>query len=654
MKRASLPLTRQALTAICAGLLLAMLPHWPRLPLWIPVLAVACTGWRMGMAWLAWPPVAAPVRIALTVLAVAATWMHFGNVFGGDAGAALLSVMLALKLLELRRMRDAMVTAGLSYFLVATQFLHSQAVLTAVLMLASVVTTTTALMILQDPDRRVDLASSVRRSAGLLLQAVPLMAVMFVLFPRLAQPLWGVPELDDAARTGIDNEMSPGSISQLYIDDSAAFRVTFEGEPPPKERLYWRGPVLWRYDGTTWTRGEPFGYQRPVLENTGDPVTYEVNLEPHDRHWMFVLDMPLIRPHGAVMTGNFEVIRRDEIDELETYEMRSALSYRAAPRLPPGAREAALQLPPELNPRTRELAARWREAAGSPTALIDRILRHFNREEYVYTFNPEPLGRHAMDAFLFDTRRGYCEHYASAFAFLMRAAGVPTRVVTGYQGGIYNRLGDYLLVRQSDAHAWNEVWMEGRGWVRVDPTAAVDPSRIELDAGGGGGADKGWSWGGVGMTWDALQNAWNRWVLTYDRARQESLLSQLGAGEQRWRAHALFAAALLAALGIGMAVALYTGRGKGDRVDAAWRRFRRKLERAGLGSSGSDGPVNLTGRAAVLWPDQARVIRRIRDAYVALRYKPRAGKHDRRALEEAVSALKLRRLETTAGMTRSN
>lgn len=645
MKRTPLPVSPAALTAVCAGLLLAMLPHWPRLPVWIPLLALACTAWRLGMAWRGWRPMPALPRMALTLAAVAGVWAHFGNVFGGAAGAALLAVMLALKLLELRRMRDAVLTAGLSYFLVITQFLFSQSVTTALLMLASVIITTTALTMLQDPERRLSPAAAARQSAVLLLQAAPLMVVMFVLFPRLASPMWGVPEIEDAGKTGIDDEMSPGSISQLFVDDSAAFRVTFQGEPPPTGSLYWRGPVLWQYDGHTWSRGRPFGYQRPALEQTGATVRYEVNLEPNGRHWLFALDMPLKRPEGAFMTGNFEVVQRDPVDELMSYEMTSALRYVAAPQLSAASRRAALQLPGDLNPRARELAREWRADTESDRGLIDRALRYFNRENFVYTYNPEPLGRHAVDDFLFETRRGFCEHYASAFTYLMRSAGVPARVVTGYQGGFYNELGDYLLVRQSDAHAWAEVWLEGRGWVRTDPTSAVDPSRVELGGGarGGSGSDMGWL-GSIAMSWDAMQNAWNRWVLAYDSERQQHLLERLGAERGDWQGRVLYAGALIGALALGTAFALISRRRKRSRAEAAWQRFRRKLDRAGMPSSDATGPVDLTRRAMAAWPGQSQLLRVIQARYVALRYRPRAPDGAASRLERAVRELRLPRL----------
>lgn len=644
MKRSALPLSPAALTAVCAGILLAMLPHWPRLPLWIPVLALACVGWRLGMAWRGWPVIRPTPRIALTLFAVLGVWMHYGNVFGGEAGAALLAVMLALKLLELRRMRDAVLTAGLGYFLVVTQFLFSQGVTTACLMLASVVTTTTALIMLQDPDRHVGVRRAARQSAALLLQAAPLMIVMFVLFPRLASPMWGVPELEDAGQTGVGDEMSPGSISQLFIDDSPAFRVTFRAEPPSTDSMYWRGPVLWQYDGQTWTRGQSFGYQRPVLEQPRNHVEYEVNLEPHKRHWLFALDMPVNRPRGAFVTGNFEVVKRDRVDELMSYDMRSALGYVANPELSPSARLAALQLPDGFNPRTRELVDTWRTETETGQALVNRALNHFNEESFVYTLQPEPLGRHTVDEFLFDTRRGYCEHYASSFVFLMRAAGVPARVVTGYQGGHYNRLGDYLLVRQSDAHAWAEVWLEGGGWVRVDPTSSVDPSRVELGGTADAGNRSGWGrFSGILMSWDALQNAWNRWVLSYDSQRQSDLLQRMGMNRQRWGEELLFSSALLTALALGTAFALYSGRyRRRSRAEAAWHRFRRKLARAGLAPSVSTGPVDLTERAAAAWPDQAGTLREIQSAYVTYRYMPRPSEDALVRLESAVRRLHLR------------
>jgi len=645
MKPADNYIAPRALTVLCVGLLLAMAPHFPRLPIWIPVLALICAGWRLTMAWRGWPAPRAIVRLGLTVAAVTGTWAHYGTVLGREAGAALLVLMLSLKLLELARVRDAFLVGALSFFLVATQFLFSQDPALAGLMLVDVVVITTGLALLQDPRGNLSISGTARRSSLLLAQSLPLMAVMFLLFPRLATPLWGVPQLADSAKTGVSDEMAPGSISQLFIDDSAAFRVVFDGQIPPEQQLYWRGPVLWHYDGEVWTRGNLPWRRGAGLSDMGNVVGYRVNLEPSHRHWLFALSMPLESPSGAVLTGDFELVRRRPVDELMTYRMRSALDYRAGVPLAPALRQAALQWPEGYDPRTLDLGRSWRSELDDARAIVDRALARFRQQPYVYTLNPAPLGRDGMDDFLFDTREGYCEHYASAFVLLMRAAGVPARVVTGYQGGLRNRLGDYLLVRQSDAHAWAEVWIEDRGWIMVDPTAAVAPERRELPgAGGAGSGARGWGWfGGLGMGWDALRNLWNRWVLSYNSKRQQDLLDRLNAGDTSWRSTAAWlagAGGLALALGVLWALAGGQG-GQRDPALLAWRRYRRKLARHGLRTDEATGPVDLGRQARRRWPGAADRIAQITDCFVALRYARSAPPETLPVLKREVKRLKL-------------
>lgn len=635
-------LDSRGLTAVCAALLLASLPHWLRLPAWVPLICVACIGWRLAIAWRGLPPVPATLRLGLTCLAVLAAWGHYGTVFGRDAGVALLVLMLSLKLLEVARLRDAFLVGALTYFLIATEFLFQQDVVRAVYMAAAVLAVTSALMMLQDPGRRLGPGATARRAGALLAQSVPLMAVMFLLFPRLGSPLWGVPELE-TAKTGLSGEMAPGSISQLLADDSAAFRVTFHGNLLPPDRHYWRGPVLWHYDGETWQRGRVPWSRPPRLSDIGDVVEYTVTVEPHHRHWLFALSMPLDVPAGAARTGDFELVRRRPVDELISYRMRSARSYVDSAELEPYVRRAALQWPDGYNPRTRELGQRWSDQLGNPEAVIERAISHFREQPFSYTLTPPLLGSQAMDEFLFQTRAGFCEHYASAFVLLMRAAGIPARVVTGYQGGMVNRLGGYVLVRQSDAHAWTEVWLEGRGWVAVDPTSAIDPARVEPGT-GAAGMENAWRWtGAVGMTFDALQNLWNNWLLSYDRERQNRLLQRLGGGESRWRAGATWlAAGGAAALALGALWALRGGGRPGrDPAVREWLRFRRKLSRAGLRDDAALGPRRLVWRAARRWPDQVERLRRIRDAYIALRYKPGAPAGALERLRGEVGALRL-------------
>lgn len=641
----------ESIAWLCFGLTLAMAPHWMRLPAWVALLCLACVGWRLGVAFRDWMNPGAVTRLALTLLSVVGTWVYFGTVLGRGPGIALLVQMLSLKLLEINSMRDAFLIACLSYFVIASQFLFNQDPLIAAYMAFVVVVITMTLMVLQDQNGTVERRIFARQSGAMLLQAVPLMCVLFVFFPRLGSPLWGLPE-SSMAKVGLSNEMSPGSIISLFVDDTPAFRASFDGPLPPAQELYWRGPVLWRYDGTTWTQyGVPA--QQPRLAGITDTVDYRVILEPHHRRWLFALDMPMRAPPGSVRTSEFELVSRRPITELRTYTMRSATDYVATPQLSSFARRAGLQLPTGFNPRTRALGDAIAVAARNPREAVQITLAYFREQPFIYSLSPPPLGRNAMDDFIFETRNGYCEHYASAFTVIMRATGIPARVVTGYLGGSYNRVGNYMLVRQSDAHAWSEVWIEGAGWIRVDPTAALPLERIEVDGFGAQGSDGGngnWRWlTTLYMGMDALKNSWNQWLLTYDRDTQVSLFANFGADADSWYDNAwLLGSGSLIAVSLGMLIALLrTRRYPSDPVLRAWRRYLARLERAGMPVAASDGPTILAKRASRQWPGHAGAIGRITRAFIALRYQAKTSPHTLSRLQRELHALSLPRINET-------
>ncbi len=322
---------------------------------------------------------------------------------------------------------------------------------------------------------------------------MPLALCVFFFFPRLGGPMWGAPT-DSMARTGLSDRMAPGSVQQLLIDDSPAFRVAFHGIAPPRQNLYWRGPVLSFFDGTTWSRPEYRSARGGTndLRPSGGTISYQVTLEPSDQRWLLALDVPLTTPDKSVRGADMSLVRQTPVDSLTQYEVTSSTRYTLDADLGERARSRMLELPQNVNPRALALAAEWRKQSSDDNGVIRAALDLFH-QKFFYTLNaPELTPRDTVDDFLFETQRGFCEHYASAFTFLMRAAGIPARVVTGYQGGYYNDVGDYWVVRQSDAHAWSEVWLEGRGWVRVDPTAAVSPQRVDLGARAAAGASAPW------------------------------------------------------------------------------------------------------------------------------------------------------------------
>jgi transglutaminase-like putative cysteine protease len=621
------PLPLQPMLALLAGCLLAAAPHAPRLPWWVAVLATAMLGWR---AWAQWKNEILPRRwllLVLVVVGLGGVYLTYRTIFGRDAGVTLLVMFLALKLLETRAHRDAVVVTFLCYFLALTNFFYSQSVTTAVLMLATVLILTASLVAFNGTRRR--LSESARVATMLIAQGVPVMVILFFLFPRVSGPLWGLPADAFSGTTGLSDSMTPGNISLLSQSDAIAFRVQFDGSAPDRRRLYWRGPVFWHFDGRTWRAGDVHVSEVPEFEPRGQPLFYAVTLEPHERNWLFALDMPAKVPPGAAATGDFQLHARLPVRNRVRYETSSFLDYRATSGATPNELDAARQVPDDFNPRAVRLAESWRREAVTNERVVERAIEYFKRANLQYTLAPPPLGRDSVDEFLFETKSGFCEHFSSAFAFMMRAAGVPARVVTGYQGGELNPIDGYVVVRQSDAHAWVEVWTARDGWLRVDPTAVAVPIRVEAGLAAAvprtdplpllGRVELNWL-RALRFNWEALANYWNQWVVGYNTERQRDLLSRLGMPSPSWEKMAM---ALFWLVGLVVAVfslwLLRRAHGE-DPVTAAWRRFCRKLARRGTARRPSEGPHAFAARAALEQPHVAADVAEIGGLYVNVRY----------------------------------
>lgn len=650
------PLTATAMAWLLTAQALAVAPFALHLPAWVVGGSLAGLAWR---AWLVRRDSRLPARwllLLLLGLVVAAIITHFGGVRGPEPGVSLLLLLLGLKQLETRALRDATIGVFLTYLAAATYFFFSQEILTVLYILGVVILTTAALLALNEGPTPLPVRTKLRAAGLLLAQSLPLMAVLFVLFPRLEGPLWGSLRNSGAARTGLSDSMSPGDISRLITSEEIAFRVSFDRGPPPEAQRYWRGPVLWLFDGRTWRLArESAPALPPEPDATAVPFDYTVTLQPHDQHWLLGLDVPATVPDKAYQTEAFHLLAQEPVRELRQYRLRSYTQYTIGLEPTELDRRLGLQLPPGRAPRARALAQQWREASADPAEVVERALRYFNTEPFRYTLSPAALPVDPVDQFLFETREGFCEHYASSFTVLMRAAGIPARVVTGYQGGQLNPLGDYLLVRQSDAHAWAEVWLEGRGWVRVDPTASVAPERVERGIGEalGGSADlpvlaRGDAAGlwrlRASLLWDSANYHWNYWVVAFDPERQRELLQRMGL--ERFGLSALIIGlvvsigALLLAYG-----ALYAWRTRPrgrDQVGVLYARFCARLARCGIVRAPHEGPADFARRAVGLRPDLAPDIHAISDCYVALRYAGEAPA-SLSALREAVGRFRPRR-----------
>jgi protein-glutamine gamma-glutamyltransferase len=609
-------------------LTLVVAPHLAALPAWIglswPIFSLlSLYAAANNKPWPTW------LIILLALAGVAGVLLQFGTVIGPQGGVALLVYLSGAKLLETRSARDRTGLLFVGCFLLVAYFLNSQSLAMAAYMTLAVVALAAGLIAnqLTSAEPRATAWTAVR----LLLQALPLALVLFLLFPRLHGPLWGLPQ-QAAAQTGLSDRMSPGDFGQLIQSGEIAFRVDFNGVTPPASALYWRGPVLWDFDGRTWQSQRPSPPGPARGEPVGTPTRYAITLEPHRQNWLFLLGLPRELPvPDSALQSDLQWLSKSPINQRLRYIVSADLDYRLdAAGLDIPTRNRALELPPG-NPQTRSLAAQWMADAADARTIVNRALAYFRQEAFFYTLQPPLLGEHSADDFLFLSRRGFCEHYTSAFVVLMRAAGVPARVVTGYQGGEPNPLGDYLIVRQRDAHAWAEVWLRGEGWVRIDPTAAVAPNRIErgLEAGlppgerraGLIGLEANWL-APLRLGWDLVNNRWNQWVLGYNQERQRQFLSRLNPLLANWQGM-VWGLAILGGLALLFASMLMLPRSRRVRADAASRlyaRFCRKLEKRGIARAATEGPADFAQRVNSQRPDLAEPVNRITQLYLASRY----------------------------------
>lgn len=637
------------LLLLCLGAVIA--PHLLRLPAWISVIVIASALWRyladlkgrrLPPRWLLFP---------ITLATIGGVYYSYGTLLGLDAGVAALAAMLGLKLLELRRRRDSVVVLYLGFFLVVTQLFYSTTLFMAVYMLCVVWAMTTLLITVTRPGNTAIPLEHGRLAGAMVLQAIPIMVLLFVFFPRISGPLWGMPERTPSPVTGLSDSMSPGSIGELSQSDAVAFRVEFETEIPHSRDLYWRGPVLPDYDGRTWRKPNLRRPGMPAIQYMAGQVDYTVTMEPNNKPWIFTLEMPRIVDTPVHVDSEFQIRRDAPVRERLRYQVSSSLNYRLQPRLSADDTSPYLALPDDAHSRTVEMARQWREQAPETQSFIRRALEHFRQEPFIYTLNPPKLPDDPVDEFLFETRRGFCEHFASAFAVMMRAGGVPSRVVMGYQGGEINPTGGYLIVRQSDAHAWVELFIAGEGWRRFDPTAWVAPERVE---GGIASAlpetdslptmarrDPGWM-RSMSLQWDALNAYWDRWVLAYGPDLQQQLMKRLGLTD--WQ-RMVTAMAITVSLVMVLLTGLILWRGRRlppDPAVAAWEQFCSRLARAGVGRAAHEGPMDFAARAARERPDKAAAILLVSKRYIAARYADVNGRRDGdlKALRRAVAAFR--------------
>jgi len=654
-------LTPAQIASLGILLVAAQLPQAVHVPAWVALVGFALVALRFVL--LRRDRILrrlTPTRIpswALALIALAIAFLirrSYGYFIGRDPCVAFLFALVGIKLLEVRSLRDGTLLVCLAIFLLITPFFYNQSLLAGLAALPAVLATGAALEALAVSDPAAVDARSVRaawlRAATMIGQGLPIALALFVLFPRLASPLWGLPA-DHAAATGLSDRMSPGSISELSLSDAVAFRVDFDGTPPPPRLRYWRGPVLSYFNGREWRAASPLPGGR-LAGGAGPNVRYTVTLEPNDHPWLFALDFPATLPEIdadagvrgsagglAGLSREQQLIMRGPITQPLRYTVQSQLvdSYPVA-----SPWEAQVDSrPPSGNPRTVDFARSMRARYPDDRRFVSAVLQWFHSEPFYYTLAPPLLDEaEPVDMFLFDTRRGFCEHYASAFVVMLRAAGIPARVVTGYQGGEINPRGGYMIVRQSDAHAWAEAIIDGR-WQRFDPTAAVAPSRIERGLFGSVPAgdpvplfarqDGGWL-KNVQLAFDAINHQWRRNVIEFNRDRQRALWRD-------WKLDRFAPWELI--VGAGAAIGAWAGvvlvwfavrRKRRERALALWSIACRRLARAGLPRLAHEGPLAFAERASRRWPQFDIAFRAIGESFAALRYGPKGRESDRRAL----------------------
>jgi protein-glutamine gamma-glutamyltransferase len=594
-----------------------VLPHVNHLPWWCSLLSAVVLAWRGTLAVLGRPLPGRVWLAVLLVLTLVGTWSTHRTLLRRDAGVTLIVALLTLKTLELRAKRDAFVVFFLGFFTMLTNFFFSQSLAVACAMLVGLLGLLTALVNAHMPVGRPSLLKSARIAGWMTLLGAPVMAVLFLLFPRFA-PLWGIPGDAMSGRSGLSAQMEVGNIARLALDESIALRVRFEGSPPPQSALYFRGPVLSDFDGREWrpllprvvTRFPPARMADPRLRGFGEAVRYEVTMEPNNRPWLLTLDAATEPPEApglqSAMTSELQWVAARPVVDLLRYRAVSHVDFRHGPQRSAQVLPEYSHLPSGFNPRTQELAAQLRRdhPQADSAALVQAALSMLRSGGYSYTLDPGVYGQHTADEFWFDRKEGFCEHIASAFAVLLRAMDIPARIVTGYQGGELNGLDGYWIVRQSDAHAWTEVFLEGRGWVRVDPTAAVAPGRTGtlqrlLPPRGVLGSAMDTVTPNLSAVmraaWEAMNNSWNQWILNYTQSRQLNLLRNLGFSSPSWEDLSRLLIALVVIVALAGAAWSWWDRLQHDPWLRLLARTRRRLAQAGLEIGNTAPPREIAG-----------------------------------------------------------
>ncbi|NOY69252.1 MAG: DUF3488 domain-containing transglutaminase family protein [Deltaproteobacteria bacterium] len=635
---------------ILTALIVAIFPHIGNLPVWIILWCVVMWGYLPLSFKFKWPRPGIKIRRLLTAIGIIGLLFTYSRRLDQNAYLGLLAVMAALKPFEIASHRDRMITVFLAYFIVITSLFLAETLAITLYMLLSVGITTAVLIRINDPAGRFK--DNFKLAALIMAQAIPLMILLFLLFPRIEGSLFGL-SLTNTGKSGFSDTLAPGSVTNLVKNDDVAFRVLFERSIPPAPLLYWRGIVFQDFDGRKWHVDKQTRQWHAPPEGK-NPVSYTITLEPHNNRWLFALDMPATIPRSAIFYKDYTLRTRRSIKRKMRYSMISNTRYHPAGENGWTLRKS-IRLPEGVNPKTRALAARITKNARTVDEKVGRILDYFRTGGFSYTLKPPRLGANSVDDFIFQSKKGYCEHYASAFAFMLRSIGIPARIVGGYQGGEVNPYADYLIVRQSDAHVWVEIWYPKTGWNRVDPTAAVAPERISKGIRGTLSPDDLPGFFGrrylgalsgvieqIRFGWDAINTRWSALFEGYSYSKQRALLEKIGitSGGLAVSLKAL----LLLLVVIGMIVGAYAWFAlkspcrKPDKVKKYYARFCKKLSRAGLARKAAQGPIDYMNHVLKNRPDLKDEVTEITELYVRLRYR---GQTSRSVLSDFIQKVRV-------------
>jgi transglutaminase-like putative cysteine protease len=644
---------RISLIWLLVAQVLVIVPHLAHLPLWIVGLWLGCAAWRVQIFRMRARYPSGWVKLLLMLGCALGVFLSRGSLIGLDAAVVLLVAAFILKLVEMRSRRDALVLIFLGFFTVVTAYLFDDSLLAAAYSLLPVLCLLAALIGLQQSNFVEKPLDTLRLAGNMLLQSLPLMLLLFVFFPRM-EPLWRMPLPQERNLTGLSDSMAPADIAELSRSTALAFRASFADGIPPRVDLYWRALTFERFDGRRWSQADAAALEAPpVWQKRGEEVQYSILAQPSGQTWLFALDVAQSRQGQIRQLGDFRLKHYTPLQQSLLYQVSSWPDSLRQLQLPAAERRRNLQLPAAGDPRSRTWAQSLRKDHESDEQLVRAVLQHFNREAFYYTLKPPAQGSDTIDAFLFDTRRGFCAHYAGAMTFVLRAAGVPSRVVAGYQGGELNSAGGYVSVRQFDAHAWVEYWLPERGWISVDPTFEVAPERIEQ------GLEEALAEEGsfledsplsplryrnlavlnqLRQAWENLNYSWQRWVLGYQGAEQLGLL-QRWFGSADWRSAGIFVVAGVVALGLVMALLLLKPwQGRADAQQRVFLRFERALARHGLQRAPGEGARDFVARAARHLPAQAEQLQAFLGYWEQQRY---AGKRaDPLILRQALRRLR--------------